>query len=103
MALLEAKGIFLSFRGVSALSDVSLAVEPATIHAIVGPNGAGKTTIVKLACRFYDPEAGRVLIGGEDVRALALGDVRDRVTVLFQEPVRYDATVAENIAVGPVV
>jgi ATP-binding cassette subfamily B protein len=104
-----ARGLELSLEGVSfrypgaeraALPCLDLAFRPGQIAAIVGPNGAGKSTVVKLACRFYDPEAGRVRIGGVDLRSLAVDDARALVTALFQEPMRYDATVAENIAVG---
>lgn len=84
----------------AALEEFDAAFRPASIAAIVGPNGAGKSTLVKLACRFYDPGAGRVTLGGVDVRELAASELRSRVTVLFQDPVRYDATVVENIAVG---
>jgi ATP-binding cassette subfamily B protein len=104
-----ARGLELRFDGVSfrypgaeraALTRLDLAFKPGQVAAIVGPNGAGKSTLVKLACRFYDPEAGRVAIGGVDLRELRTADARALVTVLFQEPMRYDATVAENIAVG---
>lgn len=105
-----ARGIALRFDHVTftypgserpALRGLDLELHPGEVAALVGTNGAGKSTIVKLACRFYDPDSGAILLGGEDLRALALEEVRSRATVLFQEPVRYDATVAENIAVGP--
>jgi len=84
----------------TAMQGFDLALRPGEIAAIVGANGAGKSTLVKLLCRFYDPDAGRVLFGGVDARRLATADLRALSTVLFQEPMRYDATVAENIAVG---
>jgi branched-chain amino acid transport system ATP-binding protein len=71
MALLEAKGIVLHFRGVAALSDVSLAVEPRTIHAIVGPNGAGKTSLLNCISGVYRPQRGRIAFEGKDVTRLA--------------------------------
>jgi ATP-binding cassette subfamily B protein len=82
-----------------ALRNFSLAGPAGQIAAIVGANGAGKSTLLKLACRFYDPQAGRVELGSIDVREMALEDVRAAMTVLFQQPVRYNASVAENIAV----
>jgi ATP-binding cassette subfamily B protein len=83
-----------------ALRNFSLAVPAGQVAAIVGVNGAGKSTLLKLLCRFYDPQAGTVELGGADVRDLALEHLRAQVTVLFQEPVRYHATVAENIALA---
>ena len=68
----------------------------------MGENGAGKTTLIKLICRFYDPEKGRVLIDGTDIRNLSLPALRQRITVLFQEPVRYHDTVFNNIAFGDI-
>ena len=81
-----------------ALDGLDLEFPACKITAIVGANGAGKSTLVKLLCRFYDPQSGRVLLGDVDVRELSLESLRRRVTVLFQEPVRYQATVAENIS-----
>jgi ABC-type multidrug transport system fused ATPase/permease subunit len=82
----------------AALREFSLAVPAGQVAAIVGANGAGKSTLVKLLCRLYDPQSGRVALGGVDLRELAIGDLRARITVLFQQPVRYHETVAGNIA-----
>jgi ATP-binding cassette subfamily B protein len=68
--------------------------------AIVGPNGAGKSTLFKLLCRFYDPQAGRITIDGVDIKNFALRDLREHITVVFQDPVHYQATVHDNIAYG---
>ncbi len=84
----------------AALSDFSLTLEAGRVAAIVGHNGSGKSTLVKLLCRFYDPQRGRVLFDGVDVRQVGIGSLRRSITVLFQQPVRYHATVAENIAMG---
>jgi len=84
----------------ATFEDFTLAVPAGRITAIVGANGAGKSTLIKLLCRLYDPQAGRVMLDGVDLRELPLDDLRRRITVLFQEPVRYNATVAENIALG---
>ncbi|MBI4913931.1 MAG: ABC transporter ATP-binding protein/permease [Acidobacteria bacterium] len=81
-----------------ALDNFELRVPPGSVAAIVGENGAGKSTLVKLLCRFHDPEGGRVLFAGEDLRTLPQEDLRRRITVLFQNPVHYHATVSENIA-----
>ena len=83
-----------------ALSQFDLSIPAGSMTAIVGPNGAGKSTLVKLLCRFYDPREGRVELDGVDLRELSLEEIRGGMTVLFQDPVRYNATVRENIAPG---
>jgi ATP-binding cassette subfamily B protein len=75
-------------------------VPAGSIVAIVGPNGAGKSTLLKLLCRFYDPDAGAIELDGVDLRQFSLGNVRRSITVLFQQPVHYNATARENIALG---
>jgi ATP-binding cassette, subfamily B, bacterial len=85
-----------------ALSHFDLTIPAGRITALVGENGAGKTTLIKLLCRFYDPQEGRVLIDGTDLRSLSLSALRERTTVLFQEPVHYHDTVFNNIAFGDI-
>jgi ATP-binding cassette subfamily B protein len=86
----------------TALRDFSLTLPAGQIVALVGANGAGKSTLIKLLCRFYDPEAGQITIDGIDIRRFALADLRRMLTALFQMPVPYHATVANNIALGDV-
>lgn len=83
-----------------ALRNFNLAIPPHGIVAIVGANGAGKSTLIKLLCRFYDPDEGRVLLDGVDLRALDPRELRRQITILFQEPVHYQNTAAENITFG---
>jgi ATP-binding cassette, subfamily B, bacterial len=82
------------------LQDFELTIPAGQIAAIVGPNGAGKSTLLKLLCRFYDPEAGRVELDGTDIRDLSLQELRRMITALFQWPVPYQTTAAQNIALG---
>ncbi len=84
----------------AALQDLNLTIPAGQIVAIVGPNGAGKSTLIKLLCRLYDPQAGHIELDGVDLHDLQIEELRRRITVLFQEPVHYNATVAENIGVG---
>ena len=84
----------------AALHDLHLEIPAGQVAAIVGTNGAGKSTLLKLLCRFYDPTAGRIELDGVDVRELSLSELRGAITVLFQVPVHYNATVAENISMG---
>ncbi len=83
-----------------ALDDFSLRVAAGTLVAIVGENGAGKSTLMKLLCRFYDPDSGDIEWDGLNLRDLALDDLRQRISILFQEPAHYEATFAANIAPG---
>ena len=82
------------------LQDFNLTISAGQIVALVGANGAGKSTLLKLLCRFYDPQKGRITIDGIDIRDLSINDLRRMITVLFQLPVTYQATAAENIAFG---
>lgn len=84
----------------AALVDFSLALPAGQVVAVVGENGAGKSTLIKLLCRFYDSEAGRITVDGVDLRRMPLADLRRQITVLFQEPVHYHDTAAQNIAFG---
>lgn len=80
--------------------NLDLVIPAGKTIAIVGDNGAGKSTLLKLLCRFYEPETGAIEIDGVDLRHLCLRELRDSITVLFQFPVRYQATVKDNIAYG---
>jgi ATP-binding cassette subfamily B protein len=82
------------------LQDFNLTIPSGQIIAIVGANGAGKSTLLKLLCRFYDPEAGLIALDGSDIRDMTLQNLRRMITVLFQWPVPYQATAAQNIAFG---
>ncbi len=72
------------------------------VIALVGENGAGKTTLVKLLARLYDPDEGRILLDGRDLRDYDLDDLRANMGVIFQDFVRYHLTAGENIGVGQV-
>jgi ATP-binding cassette subfamily B protein len=84
----------------SALHDVSLAVEPGETVALVGPSGAGKTTLFQLLLRFYDPQAGRILLDGVELTRLDPVALRARIGLVPQEPLIFSATAAENIRYG---
>jgi len=72
------------------------------VIALVGENGAGKTTLVKLLARLYDPDEGRILLDGRDLRDYDLDDLRANMGVIFQDFVRYHLSAGENIGVGQV-
>jgi ATP-binding cassette, subfamily B, bacterial len=88
--------------GHRALDEFELEIPKEKIVALVGQNGAGKSTLIKLMCRFYDPDEGRILLDGADLREMDPEALRRRIAVLFQEPVHYQATVAENIGFGDI-
>jgi len=83
-----------------SLTDFNLTIPAGRIVSLVGPNGSGKSTFVKLLCRLYDPTEGSIELDGVDLREFSIDDLRRRITVLFQEPVRYNDTAAQNIAMG---
>jgi len=85
-----------------ALDDVSLHLRPGQKLALVGENGSGKTTLIKLLTRLYVPSSGRVLLDGRDLREWQLDALRQRIGVIFQDFVRYQLKVGENIGVGDV-
>jgi len=100
--LVELQNVDFSYPGTDrkVIQNLNLVIEPGQTLAIVGPNGAGKTTLVKLVCRLYDVDAGRILIDGHDVRDLAIRHLHDHIAYLGQNPGRLEATFGENIAMG---
>jgi ATP-binding cassette subfamily B protein len=85
-----------------ALTDLSFTVKAGETLAVVGRNGAGKTTLFKLICRLYDPNEGRILIDGIDIRDFDPSDLRAQIGAMFQDYVTYQATASENIGLGNV-
>ena len=85
-----------------ALSGISLHLRPGCSLAVVGENGSGKTTLIKLLTRLYDPTSGRVLLDGLDLREWDVEALRKRIGVIFQDFVRYQLLVGENLGVGDV-
>jgi ATP-binding cassette subfamily B protein len=85
-----------------AIRGVSFRLRPGERIALVGGNGAGKTTLVKLLARLYDPTEGRILLDGRDLREYDLASVRASVGVIFQDFVRFDFRLDENIGVGEI-
>ncbi|NJL64176.1 MAG: ABC transporter ATP-binding protein [Methylacidiphilales bacterium] len=85
-----------------ALKNISLHLQPGEKLAIVGENGSGKTTLIKLLTRLYNPDSGRILLDGLDLQNWDVEVLRQRIGVIFQNFVRYQFTVGENIGVGDV-
>lgn len=79
------------------LRDVSFAVEPGSITAIVGPTGSGKSTLMSLLCRLFDPDSGSITIDGVDLRKLDVDNLRENVSIALQENVLFGMSVRDNI------
>jgi len=80
------------------LDRLDLEIPAGSSLAIVGQNGAGKTTLAKLLCRLYDPQSGAIEVDGADLRDLDLASWRQQVTAVFQDFVRFELTLRENVA-----
>jgi ATP-binding cassette subfamily B protein len=85
-----------------ALRNLSFSIAPGEKLALVGENGAGKTTLVKLLACLYKPTEGRILIDGIDIQDYKLADLRANIGIIFQDFIRYEMTVSDNIAMGDV-
>ncbi len=85
-----------------AVRHLTFSFEPHERIALVGENGAGKTTLVKLLSRLYDPDEGRILLDGVDLRDYDLDSLRQNIGIIFQDFVRYDFILRENIGVSQV-
>jgi ATP-binding cassette subfamily B protein len=83
-----------------ALYDISFAMKPGEVVALVGENGSGKTTFIKLLCRLYDPTEGTITLDNTDLRQFDLAALRREFSVIFQDYVKYQLTVRENIWLG---
>ncbi|MCB1841684.1 MAG: ATP-binding cassette domain-containing protein [Halioglobus sp.] len=83
-----------------ALGNFSLRIEAGKSLALVGPSGAGKSTVFELLLRFYDPQQGRILLDGRDIRAMSLQQLRENIALVPQQPVLFTGDVRYNIAYG---
>ena len=82
------------------LNDFSLHVKRGETIALVGPTGGGKSSIVNLLCRFYEPQSGRIFIGGRDYTSLSLQAIQSRIGVVLQTPHLFSGTITENLRYG---
>ena len=83
-----------------AVADLSFAAEPGEVVALVGATGAGKSTAMALLYRVYDPQSGSIRIDGRDIRDIKLASLRRHIGVIFQEPLLFNRSIAENLRVG---
>jgi len=98
------EGVYFRYPGRldAALDGLTFEIPVGRSLAIVGDNGAGKTTLVKLLARLYDPQEGRVLVDGHDLRGIAAATWHQRLSAVFQDFVHYELTAAENVGYGAI-
>ena len=89
---------FSYIDGIPVLKDVSFVCKPGEMLALVGPTGVGKTTITELLSRFYEPDSGRILIDGKDIRDITLQSLRQNISTVLQDTFLFNGTIAENIS-----
>jgi ATP-binding cassette subfamily B protein len=99
--LTQFEHVTFSYDGkMPAVEDLTFAAEPGQVVALVGATGAGKSTAMALLYRVYDPQSGTILIDGRDIRDVKLASLRRHIGVIFQEPLLFNRSVAENLRVG---
>ena len=79
------------------MNNLNLTIEGGKTTALVGPSGSGKSTIIQLIERFYDPESGRILLDGKDIKSINLNSMRSIIGYVGQEPVLFNTTIRENL------
>ena len=84
--------------GIPVLNDVSFTCKPGEMLALVGPTGVGKTTITELLSRFYEPDSGRILIDGKDIKDITIRSLRQNISTVLQDTFLFNGTIAENIS-----
>ena len=97
------QGVHFSYPtrpNIKVLRGLNISVRPGKTLALVGASGCGKTTVTALMQRFYDPKLGSLMFGGVDLRDLNTPWLRSQIGIVFQEPVLFDGTIAENILYG---
>jgi len=92
------ENVSLRYDRAPVLDDVSLEIPAGTFCAILGPSGIGKSTLADLLVRYLDPDQGRILIDGRDLRSVSLEDLRKQVILVDQSPYLFNVSIAENIA-----
>src|SRR6185437_15629118 len=94
------KGVNFSYEDTAILQDIDLVIEKGKTIALVGSSGAGKSTLADLVPRFHDVTGGKLLIDGVDIRDYSLKTVREQMSIVTQEPILFNDTIAANIALG---
>ena len=99
-AVLDARDVSLSRGGVRVLHQVDASFERNRVSTVVGPSGSGKTSLLRCLNRLEDPEEGRILLDGSDIRSIQPTDLRRRVGMIFQVPLLFAGDIRSNLAYG---
>jgi subfamily B ATP-binding cassette protein MsbA len=97
---LEGVGFGYADRGIEVLKNINLKAQPGQVVALVGPSGSGKSTLIALIPRFYDPQQGRVLLDGQDIRHIEPLELRRHIAMVPQETQLFSGSIADNIRYG---
>jgi ATP-binding cassette, subfamily B, bacterial MsbA len=97
---IELRNISFAYDGVDVLRDINLTIEKGKTIALVGSSGAGKSTLADLIPRFHDVTGGELLIDGVNIKDYSLKSVRDQISIVTQEPILFNDTIANNIRIG---
>jgi ABC transporter fused permease/ATP-binding protein len=100
IALDQVSFSYPSRKDIRVVDGVSLRLSPGEVVAVVGPSGAGKSTLAALIARLYDPDSGRLLLDGHDVRELDVSFLRRQIGTVAQEPILFSASIEENVRYG---
>ncbi|CAK23122.1 ABC transporter ATP-binding protein [Synechococcus sp. CS-197] len=85
------------------IEDLSFRIAPGEHVALVGPTGSGKTTVIRLLCRLYEPQQGRILLDGQDIRTLSLSELRHQLGVVLQDTFLFSGSIADNLRLDQVI
>lgn len=98
---IELKNVSYSYDGVKkALDNISLSIKSGETVAFVGPSGGGKSTLANIICRFFDPQEGQVIIGGNNVKTISKSQLMDKVSFVFQNSKLIKGSILENVKMG---
>lgn len=94
------ENVSFQYEMAKVLDDVSVSMKEKTLTALVGPSGSGKSTILKMAARFYDPQKGKILLGGKDMKCMEPEALLQKVSMVFQDVYLFQDTIGNNICFG---
>src|SRR5207253_4949721 len=97
---IELKNVNFSYDGIPVLKNINLKISKGKTIALVGSSGAGKSTLADLIPRFHDVTSGELLIDGVNIKNYSLKSIREQISIVTQEPILFNDTIANNIRIG---